>query len=110
MDVGIDGLKLGKGWHRGAEVDRLSQQEAHMIADRLLGRLVAKAPSAKPKAATLRPTLVEAIAQLLVGSCSSLEVWRDNITATARQHLTPAELSAQEKAMELGYRPIGDER
>jgi hypothetical protein len=103
-------FKSGKGWHRGADVDRLSEQEAHVIADRLLARLVANAPSAKAKVATLRPTLTETIGQLLVGSSPSPEVCRDKIMATARQHLTAAELSALEKAVEAGYRPLGDER
>ena len=89
---------------------KLSEREALIIADRLLGRLVAKAPSAGSKAAALRPALTEAIQQLLVGSCPSPSVCRDKIMAAARQHLTPAELDAMTDAIERGYRPIGDER
>jgi hypothetical protein len=104
------GFQSGKGWHRGADVDRLSEQEAHVIADRLLARLVTKAPSAMPKTAMLRPALTKTIEGLLVGSCPSLAECRDKIVAMARQHLTPEELTALTEAMEMGYRPVGNER
>ena len=71
------GFQSGKGWHRGADVDRLSEREAHVIADRLLARLVTKAPSAAPKTATLRPALSKTIEGLLVGSCPSLAECRE---------------------------------
>ncbi len=104
------GFQSGKGWHRGADVDRLSEREALVIADRLLARLVTKTPSATPKTTTLRPALTKTIEGLLVGSCPSLEECRDKILAMARPHLTTAELAALREAMEMGYRPVGNER
>jgi hypothetical protein len=104
------GLQSGKGWHRGADVDRLSEQEAQIIADRLLARLAAKAPSAKAKTAALRRELTETIGQLLVGNCQSLSECREKVLAIARRQLTSAELAAFTEAVDAGYRPIGNER
>lgn len=104
------GFSSGKGWHRGTDVDLLSEQEAQVIADRLLARLTAKAPSANAKTATLRPELVETIRQLLVGECPSLSDCRDKILALGRRHLSSAELTAFSGAIDAGYRPNGGER
>jgi hypothetical protein len=104
------GFSSGKGWHRGTDVDRLSEQEAHVITDRLLARLTAKTPSAKTKTATLRPELVETIRQLLVGEYPSMSECRDKLLAIARRQLSAPELTAFTAAIEAGYRPIGAER
>jgi hypothetical protein len=104
------GFASGKGWHRGADVDRLSEQEALVITDRLLGRLAAKAPSAKAKTAMLRQDMSEAIRQLLVGECASMSECRDKLLAVARRQLDPTEQAALTEAIEAGYRPIGQER
>lgn len=98
------------GWHRGADVDRLSEQEAEVIADRLLRRTVAKAPSAKGRIETLRPALTDTVRQQLVGAMPSPEECRDKLMTAARPHLTESELSAFVSAFELGYRPVGDEK
>ena len=43
-DTALQSFRSGGGWHRGADVDRLSEEEAGIIADRLVLRVTAKAP------------------------------------------------------------------
>src|SRR5215471_20652688 len=57
----------GKGWYRGAEVDRLSEEEAGVIAARWVRRLQAKTTLAKDKAEGLEAALTDAIKKCLTG-------------------------------------------
>src|SRR5262245_31441228 len=50
-------FKSGKGWYRGAEVDRLSEEEAGVIAARWVRRVQAKTPVTKEKAEGLEAAL-----------------------------------------------------
>jgi hypothetical protein len=106
----ITAFRSGKGWHRGADVDRLSEQEALVIANRLLDRTAAAAPSSKSKADAIRPELTETVRQLLVGTMPSMEECRDKLMKIGRKRFNEAELTAFEHAFEKGYRPIGGEQ
>src|SRR5215510_6862306 len=57
----------GKGWYRGAEVDRLSEEEAGIIAGRWVRRLQAKTTLAKEKAEGLEAALTDALKKCLTG-------------------------------------------
>jgi hypothetical protein len=57
----------GKGWYRGAEVDRLSEEEAGVIAARWVRRLEAKTTLAKQKAEGLEAALTDALKKCLTG-------------------------------------------
>lgn len=109
-EVALRGFHAGEGWHRGADVDRLSEEEALVITDRLLARLVISAPTATDKTKSLRPVMTDSIRQLLVGPPRSQSEWADQLLTTAREHLNGAELNALRDAMAVGLRPVGDER
>lgn len=109
-DASLTSFRSRQGWHRGADVDRLSEQEAEVIADRLIARTINKAPSAKPKMGALRPTLTDTIREQLVGGMPSTAECREKLMTAARPHLNEGELSAFVSAFELGYRPVGDEK
>lgn len=103
-------------WYRGSDVDRLSEEEAHVIAARLMRSLVAKAPTAAHKAESLKPVLAELIRAELVGSPSPsanlpdcCDTFRERMVTKARQHLSTTELNALLEVAELGFRPVGDE-
>ncbi len=55
----------GKGWYRGSEVDRLSEEEAGVIAARWVRRLQAKTTLAKDKAEGLAAALTDALKKCL---------------------------------------------
>ena len=51
----------GTGWHRGNDVDRLSEREAQVISDRLMRRVWTAAPSALAKISKVGPVVTDAI-------------------------------------------------
>lgn len=100
------------GWYRGSEVDRLSEEEAGVIVDRLVRRAMVKEPTIGGKADTLKPALLKVIHEQLT-TCTSSQCRDDchkKLTAIARQQLNDDEFRALMEAEKQGYRPIGDEQ
>jgi hypothetical protein len=62
-DESLKDFLSGKGWYRGANVDRLSEEEAGIIAARWVQRVKARTTLPKEKAETLRRVLADAIAR-----------------------------------------------
>ena len=101
-----------RGWYRGSEVDRLSEEEAGVIVDRLLRRAMATEPTISGKADSLRPALLRVIREQLTG-CTSTQCRDDchkKLTEIARQNLNDREFRALMEAEKQGYRPVGDEQ
>lgn len=109
----LQSFRAREGWHRGADVDRLSEEEARVITARMLHRLVAAAPTAKSKVESLQPTLIDETRRLLIEtdlSEAARAAYRDGVLSAARTHLTTQEASALRDAISLGLRPVGDEK
>jgi hypothetical protein len=100
----------GTGWHRGIDVDRLSEREAQVISDRLMQRVSTTTPSVRPKIPKVAPVVTEAIRGFLVNGCSSLERCRDALLAEAGRYFSASELDALRAAIQKGLEPVGDER
>lgn len=99
------------GWHRGADVDRLSDEEAGVIADRLWNRIVAKTPAAARKRDVVRPRLTDAIREYLLTSSPLCEdAFRATLLATVRPHLDDGEGNALTEAIKAGFLPIAGEQ
>ncbi len=101
-----------KGWYRGSEVDRLSEEAAGVIVDRLLRRAIVAEPTIGGKANSLKPALLKVIRERLTG-CSSTQCREDchrKFTEIARQSLNDREFSALMEAEKQGYLPVGDEQ
>ena len=99
-------------WYRGAEVNRLSEEEAMAIFDRLIRRAEAKAPTIREKAEKLKVDIGQVIRERLT-SCDSTECrasYRRKLEETARKDLSETEFAAVMEAEKLGYRPVGDEQ
>ncbi len=100
------------GWYRGSEVDRLSEEEAGVIVDRLLRRAIVAEPTISGKANSLKPALLKVIREQLTG-CTSTQCREDchkKLTEIARQNLNEREFRALMEAEKQGYRPVGDEQ
>ena len=100
------------GWYRGSEVDLLSEEEAGVIADRLVRRAMAKEPTIRGKADSLRPALLKVIREQLTG-CTSTQCREDchkKLTEIAHQNLNDREFRALLEAEKQGCRPVGDEQ
>jgi len=63
-------FETGKGWYRGAEVDRLSEEEAAVIAARWVRRVKAKTTLMEQKAEGLRGALTEGLKKCLTGKAA----------------------------------------
>lgn len=106
-----ESFRSGAGWHRGADVDRLSEEEAGVIANRLLARVEKSLPASAARVEAFKPTLTDSIRRLLVETPgSSRAQWRDELLTTARGHLSEPETAALRDAMALGFRAVGDEQ
>ena len=101
-----------KGWYRGSEVDRLSEEEAGVIVDRLVRRAMAKEPTIGGKAESLKSAMTKVIRDQLIGCTSTQcrEDCRKKLTEIARQQLNDREFGALMDAEKQGYRPVGDEQ
>ncbi len=114
-DAALESFHSGGGWHRGADVDRLSEEEAGIIADRLVLRVTANAPTISPKAELLRPIMADIIRECLVGSPDPLsarcrETFATDLIAVVGDHLSGAETDALLDAAKAGFRPLEGER
>jgi hypothetical protein len=114
-DAALESFHTGGGWHRGADVDRLSEEEAGIIADRLVLRVTAKAPTISAKAELLRPIMADIIRECLVGSPDPLsarcrETFATDLIAVVGDHLSGAEAEAVLEAAKAGFRPLAGER
>ena len=101
-----------KEWYRGSEVDRLSEEEAGVIVDRLVRRAMVTEPTIGGKINSLKPALLNVIREQLTG-CTSTQCREDchkKLTEIARQNLNDREFRALMEAEKQGYRPIGDEQ
>lgn len=111
-DVTLPSFTSRKGWYRGSEVDRLSEEEAGVIVDRLVKRATAKEPTIGRKADTLKPALLKVVRDQLTG-CTSTQCREDchkRFTQVARQQLNDREYRALMDAEKQGYRPLGNEQ
>jgi len=103
------------GWYRSADTGQLSEDESHFIAERLVRRLVAQAPTAASKAESLTARLFDVIKQDLVDGTgqSNSNVneasLQDRLLSAARDLLNATEFDAFKSALQRGYHPVGNE-
>jgi hypothetical protein len=113
-DAALEDFRSGGGWYRGADVDRLSEEEAGVIANRLVLRVTAKAPTASAKGELLRPIITSVVRDCLVESPDRLsahcrETFTQDLIAVVRDHLSQPETDALEEAAKAGFRPLAGE-
>ena len=102
----------GKGWYRGAEVDRLSEEEAGVIAARLVRRVQGKTTLAPDKAKGLEAALADAVAKCLTGKAPVPEgedERRLELGRVAGPFLDEAQLKVLGEAAGCGMRAMPNE-
>jgi len=111
-DESLKSFAARTGWYHGAEVDRLSEEEAAVIADRLILRATRKAPTIADKSGPLRTAMTNVIQEQLTGCTTTQcrEDCRKKIVDIARKSLNDEEVNALMEAEKQGYRSIGNER
>jgi hypothetical protein len=105
----------GKGWYHGAEVDRLSEEEASIIAARLVRFVKAKTTLAADKAEPLQRALNDTLRKDLTGEYARLNQKPRRLEDIARDYLNEDQLKIlreaikDEEAIENGERPVPKE-
>jgi len=97
----------GKGWYHGAEVDRLSGEEAAIIAASLVRRVQAKTPLAQDKAERLERTLTDAFRKNFIGENHDEGM---SVRQLAGDFLDERQIAALKEAIEAGVRPLPNEK
>jgi hypothetical protein len=95
-----------QGWYRGADVDRLSEEEAGIIAARLVRRVEAKTTLAKDKAERLRDALAEALRKCFTEGGGQARL---PVRQVAGDFLDEKQIAILEQAIDKGVRPLPGE-
>ena len=99
----------GKGWYRGAEVDRLSEEEAGVIAARWVRRVQTKTTLSENKAKELQASLTNALRNKLTGECGGPNRKEPSIEEVAGKYLDPAQIKILKEALDKGVRPLPED-
>lgn len=107
-------LGPGHDWHRAMELDRLSEEEAGVIAARLVRRLGEKVTLTRDQANRLTEAMSEACARILTdAAATTLSERLDQISSATRvagrDLLDHSGLAALEEVVALGHRPLPGE-
>ena len=110
-DNAVKDFLSGKGWYRGADVDRLSEEEADIIAARLVRWVQAKTALPKDKAQGLQHAFSDTLRKDLTGK----SVGPNRLEDVAREYLDQEQIKIlkeaikDEAAIENGERPVPKE-
>ena len=107
-DEAVNDFLSGKGWYRGADVDRLSEEEADVIAARLVQRVQAKTALAKDKAERLQRALADVYRQRLTNKISREEEL-SRFQDIGREYLAKDQVAILKEAVERGVLPLPNE-
>jgi hypothetical protein len=105
-DQAVKEFQSGHGWYRGAEVDRLSEEEAGIIAARLVRRVAAKITLAENKAERLREVLAAALKKCFTEGQDRGRLQARQLT---RDFLDEKQIAVLQQAIEKGVRPLPNE-
>jgi hypothetical protein len=111
----LNGFQSWNGWYRGAEVDRLSKEEAGIIAARLVRRVRAKTAVPPEKAEALQRALTEAIKKRLTDDKVKQEQNAmlnsvDGLRQFAGEYLDEEQIPILKEAIANGVRPLPNEK
>ena len=114
-DETITEFLAGNGWYRGAEVDRLSEEEAGIIAARLVHRVEAKTILPKEKAEALQHALADALKKRFTDDKTKLDQdallkLPDGLQQLAGQYLDKDQIPVLKEAIDAGWRPLPNEK
>lgn len=111
----VEDFLSGGNWYRGAAVDRLSKEEANVIAARIVRRLRARVPLSMAQATTLKNAFAGACKQELIRSpARSAQARRIRIAkaipSAGHKHLAENGMSALQEVIAPGHRPLPGEQ
>jgi len=115
-------FQSGKDWLHGAEVDKLSEEEAEIIAERLVKRINDKAPLIEEKKQNLKKEFADVFKKRFsknygseINSDENNEVEKfkteseNDLLEVGKKYLNETEMAALKNAIALGLRPTENE-
>ncbi len=108
-DEALKDFLSGKSWYRGADVDRLSEEEAGIIAARWVRRVQAKTALAKDRAEGLQRALSDSLRKDLTGESARQNQEPPRLEDVAREYLDQDQVRFLSEAIEKGVRPLPNE-
>ena len=114
-DEAVTEFLSGNGWYRGADVDRLSEEEAVIIAARLVRRVQTKTTLTKEKADALQRALADALNKRLTDKKAAQEQdfvlkTEDGLRRLASQYLDENQVPFLKEAIASGVWPLPNEK
>jgi len=111
----LKGLQSGSGWYRGAAVDRLSEEEAGIIATRLVHRVRAKTTMRPENAEALQRALTVALKKRFTDDKvkqeqNALLKSVDGFQQVAGAYLDKEQIPILKEAIANGLRPLPNEK
>ena len=98
-------------WHRGSDVDRLSEEEAGIIAARLVRRIQAKVSVSEEKAKTLRAEFTEVFKRRFTGpqdeNAPNVE---ERLLSILGSHLNEKDVALLKETLPRSIRPLPGEQ
>ena len=113
-DDAVKDFLSGKGWYHGADVDRLSEEEAGIIAARWVQRVKARITLPKEKAETLRRVLADAIARRTTDDKftpdkNTVLKLEGELPQVAVQYIDKGQIPIFKEAIAAGWAPLPNE-
>jgi hypothetical protein len=105
----LNSFRQGKGWYRGVEVDRLSEEEAGVIAARLVRRIRAKITVTDEKAIAIEQGFTTALKQKLTGKSSKGDA-QEAMINICRENLSQKDVAILQEAFAAGVCAVKDEK
>ena len=100
----VKNFQSGSDWYRGADVDRLSEEEASVIANRWIGKFREKIVLTDEKANALQEAFTGQLKRQLTGQVTREEA-REEMLRIARRELDEKDVTVLVEALGSGFRP-----
>ena len=99
------------GWHRGSDVDRLSEEEAGIIAARLVGRIQAKVSVSEEKAKAIRSEFTGVFKRRFLGTQEKDELdTEERLLKVLRSHLEEKDVAVLNETLPRNLGPLPGEK
>ena len=103
-------ISSGQGWFRGSDVDRLSEEEAGIIAARLIRRIRAKVPLSEEEAEAFRVEFREVFKSRFTGAQDNDEPNpEEQSLSILRRHLDQKDVNVLKETLPRTVRPLPGE-
>lgn len=101
----------GDGWHQGSDVDRLSEEEAGIIAARLVRRIQARVPLSNEKAEALRVEFTDIFKRRFTGAQENDELnLEERLLEVLQGHLDEKDVAVLKETLPRTARPLPGEK